>query len=267
MIKPAFGIWIVLALIIIGALLFYFLQRTLIYAPSKITPTQKAFQAEDLQHIQLITADHTHLNSWYKPASDKKPTVIIFHGNAGHIGTRMPLARQLIEQGFGVFLLEYRGYGGNPGKPTEQGLYQDARAGMTYLKKHKIAQQNTVLYGESIGAGVATQMAVEYPKACALILQSPYTTLAELGKYHYPWNPIAPWDKFDSERRIKTIQMPLLILHGTADTIVPYQQGRRLFSAANEPKQWMTLQGQGHGGLWTPQFIQTVSTFISKYCE
>lgn len=258
--------WAILAFIILGSALFYFLQRTLVYAPAKNTPSLNAFHAEDMTKVTLHTEDNLNLNAWYKSAAPQKPSVIIFHGNAGHIGTRAPLARALIKQGFGVLLLDYRGYGGNPGSPTEQGLYQDARAGMQFLKQHHIPLSKTVLYGESLGTGVATQMATEYPKACALVLQSPHTTLKALGQYHYPWIPIAPWDKFDSLKNINRIHIPLLALHGTQDDVVPYTQGETLFAAANEPKQWVKLLNQGHGGLWTPAFTSTVSEFIFNHC-
>ncbi|MDF1683835.1 MAG: alpha/beta fold hydrolase [Legionellaceae bacterium] len=267
MMKLTSWLWTMLALIVIGMVMFYFLQRTLVYAPSKITPKRQAFQAEDMRVIQLATHDGLDLHSWYKPADQKKPTVIIFHGNAGHIGTRMPLARYLITQGLGVLLLEYRGYGGNPGKPTEQGLYDDTRAAMKFLRKEHVPLQNTVLYGESLGTGVATHVATEYPNACALILQSPYTTMSDLGRYHYPWIPIEPWDKFDSIGRIHTIHMPLLALHGTNDIVVPYTQGVALFEAANAPKQWVELPGQGHSDLWQPDFLNAITGFINLHCK
>jgi uncharacterized protein len=268
MTKPSSWVWAIVIFVLLAVLFFYFMQRKLVYSPSKTTPSRKAFQAEDMQRVKLITTDNIALNAWYKAAPhQKKPTFIVFHGNAGHIGTRMPLARQLIQQEFGVLLLDYRGYGGNPGHPTETGLYQDARAGMFFLKTQHIPTSHIVLYGESIGTGIAVKMATEHPKTCALILQSPYTSLAALGKYHYPWIPIAPWDKFDSENRIGNIHTPLLVLHGTQDTIVPYQQGRSLFKAANQPKQWVTLQNQGHRNLWTPMFIHTVSQFTMKHCD
>tara|TARA_R110002126_G_scaffold1051_1_gene6385 strand:+ start:2494 stop:3309 length:816 start_codon:yes stop_codon:yes gene_type:complete len=267
MMKLTTWIWATLVFIVIGMVMFYVLQRTLVYAPSKITPTRQAFQAEDMRVIQLATHDGLNLHSWYKSAEKKKPTVVIFHGNAGHIGTRMPLARYLISEGFGVLLLEYRGYGGNVGKPTEQGLYHDARAAMDYLKQEHIALENTVLYGESLGTGVATHVATQNPNACALILQSPYTTMSDLGRYHYPWIPLEPWDKFDSIGRIQTIHMPLLALHGTHDITVPYTQGIALFKAANHPKQWVELPGQGHGDLWQPKFLNTITLFINSHCE
>ncbi|MDF1646536.1 MAG: alpha/beta fold hydrolase [Legionellaceae bacterium] len=266
MTKPTSWLWALLAFIILGTLLLYLMQRTLIYVPSKITPSRKNFQAEDMQRVSLVTQDKINLHAWYKPAAQSKPTLIIFHGNAGHIGRRMPLARALIQQGLGVFLLEYRGYGGNPGRPTEQGLYQDARAGITYLQHQNVSLHKLALYGESLGTGVAVKMASEYPSACALILQSPYTNMRALGQYHYPWIPIAPWDTFDSLSQIQSIHTPLLALHGTEDNIVPYQQGKALFKAANQPKQWVTLKNQNHHNLWTDDFIQTVSGFILKNC-
>ena len=264
--KPLSFLWACLAFIVLAPLLFYVLQRTLIYIPSQKKPTRVAFRAEDMQRIELFTEDNIVLNAWYKPAAPHKPTLIIFHGNAGHIGARMPLARQLIQQKFGVLLLEYRGYGGNAGHPTEQGLYQDARTGMMFLKKQHVPLEHIVLYGESLGTGVATKMAEEYPGACALILQSPYTNLSDLGRYHYPWIPLSPWDKFDSLSRIKSIHMPLLALHGTQDRVIPYSHGRALFEAANQPKQWVSLTKRGHGGLWTPAFIEAVSDFITLHC-
>ncbi|MDF1827886.1 MAG: alpha/beta hydrolase [Legionellaceae bacterium] len=264
-----FSAWVftIFAFALTGFLLLYIFQRTLIYAPAKIIPQRQAYQAENMRVIQLSTRDGLILHSWYKPAKKNKPTVIIFHGNAGHIGTRIPLARYLISKGLGVLLLEYRGYGGNPGKPTEQGLYHDAHAAMKFLKQEGIALKDTVLYGESLGTGVATYIATEHPHACALILQSPYTSMTDLGHEHYPWIPIEPWDKFDSIGRIHKVHMPLLALHGTNDTVVPYAQGRTLFEAANQPKQWVELPTEGHSNLWKPRFLNTVTAFITLNCK
>ncbi|MCH9689972.1 MAG: lysophospholipase [Gammaproteobacteria bacterium] len=267
MTKPFSWLWFFLACVIIGTILFYFFQRTLIYFPSKTQPSRTLFQADDMQRISLLTNDKVYLNAWYKPAAKKNPTLIIFHGNAGHIGGRMPLARYLIQRGFGVLLLEYRGYGGNRGRPTEQGFYEDARAGIRYLSQKNAPVQHLLLYGESLGTGVATKMAEEYPNVCGLILQSPYTSLTSLGQYHYPWIPITPWDKFDSLSRMKKIHVPLLILHGTEDTVIPYQEGETLFRAANQPKQWVRLQSQGHAHLWTDEFLDTIRLFTIANCS
>ncbi len=260
-------VWAILSFFVLGFALLYFFQRTFIYAPAKYKPSLEAFHASYMTEITLHTSDNLELSAWYKPADKGKPSIIVFHGNARNIGARAPLARAHNKLGFGVLLLEYRGYGQNPGRPSENGLYRDARAGITFLKERGVPINHIVLYGESLGTGVATQMAVEYPNACALILQSPYTSLSALRRYHFPWLPITPWDKFDSLARIQKIHMPLLALHGTEDLVVPYNQGKRLFDRANAPKQWVKLLHQGHGGLWSPDFINATEAFIQKYCE
>lgn len=241
------------------------LQRALIYFPSLEKPNPKEFHAEDMQVIQIPVADRLILSSWYKPPLDKMSVILYLHGNAGHIGYRMRLLRQFIDAGFGVLLLEYRGYGGNPGTPTESGFYQDGRAAMHFLQQQGIQDDKIVLYGESLGTGVATQLATEF-SVCALILQSPYTTLTALARYHYFWLPLPVLDKYDSLSRIQKIHAPLLVLHGKLDNVVPYTQGLILFDLANQPKQWHEFPTKGHHDLWDGNFASIVINFINEYC-
>jgi len=263
--------WGIIGLILLGlslVLLYYVVfQRSLIYVPNPKRPLRIDFDALTMTTVHIETQDHVMLNAWYKKAKHNRPTVLVLHGNAGHIGTRAPLARLLMQHGYGVLLLEYRGYGGNPGKPDEQGLYLDAEAGMQYLEKHRVNQSQIVIYGESLGTGVATYLAQSPAHACALILQSPYTTLAALARYHYPWIPIEPWDKFNSISHIRASKLPVLILHGTKDKVVPFHEGQTMFQAANEPKEFVVLEHQGHSHLWSPAFLSQVSTFIDKHCQ
>jgi fermentation-respiration switch protein FrsA (DUF1100 family) len=256
---------LILLLLILIFALAYSLQRYFIYFPSAEKPNPKDFQAEDMQVIQLTVADGLTLNSWYKPPLDNKPVILYLHGNAGHIGYRMFLARYFLSAGFGVLLLEYRGYGGNPGKPTESGLYQDGRAAIKFLQQRGIQERNIILYGESLGTGVATQLATEFP-ICALVLQSPYTSLTSLARYHYFGLPMPIIDKFDSLARIQKIHVPILMLHGKLDEIVPYAQGLTLFNQANQPKEWMELPNKGHHDLWDAHFAHAVINFINSYC-
>lgn len=247
-------------------LITYVFQRQLIYFPAKNMPGRLAFNAGDMETVTLHTDDGVSLTSWYKPAEMAKPTLLILHGNAGHIGGRMPLARQFISKGYGIFLLEYRGYGGNQGQPSEQGFYRDGEAAMQFLKQRGIGIDKTVLYGESLGTGVATQLASKHA-VCALVLQSPYTSLRAVARYHYPWILMSPWDKFDSLARIRTNHVPLLILHGTQDQVIPYTEGLELYTQANEPKQWVALPNKGHIQLWDKAFVQSVSSFINLHCD
>ncbi len=256
------GFFLVLAL----SLGIYVFQRYLIYVPAKVVPTREVHQALDMQEVQIITADGLHLLAWYKPARVAQPTVLVVHGNAGNIGNRMPLARHLIESGFGVLLLEYRGYAGNPGSPSESGLYSDADAAMTFLNKQGIKDKQVVVYGESLGTGVATKVATQY-SVCALVLQSPFTSLTSVARYHYPWILLRPWDKFDSLSRIKQINAPLLIVHGKDDTLVPFEQGLTLFNHAPEPKTMIALPGKKHNDLWDDAYFEQLTAFIHSHCE
>ncbi|CAM2755625.1 alpha/beta hydrolase [Legionella worsleiensis] len=260
---------LLIASVIFGTvlLLMYVFQRHLIYFPDRHVPNLKKFHAQDLHSVAIRTADNMILHSWYKMARKNEPTLLYLHGNAGHIGYRMPLIRQFINSGIGVLLLEYRGYGGNRGSPTEQGLYKDAEAGLNYLIQHGIEPKKIVVYGESLGTGVATKIANK-KRFCAVILQSPFTSLENLSRYHYPWLFISPWDKYNSSKRIATMNAPLLILHGTKDQIVPYSEGLKLFHAAVQPKKIHTIDDYDHHNLWSsPNFSKVIIHFINKYCH
>jgi fermentation-respiration switch protein FrsA (DUF1100 family) len=247
-------------------LLMYLFQRQLIYFPSQEVPQLHDYQANDMRVITLNTQDGLVLNSWYKPAKTDQPTVLYLHGNAGHIGGRMALARQFMDAGLGLLLLEYRGYGGNKGRPSEKGLYEDGLAGMRFLHQRGIKSEHIALYGESLGTGVATKLAVEN-RVCAVVLQSPYTSLSDLARYHYPWLLFNPWDRFNSIDRIQAIHAPLLILHGIKDDVVPYSQGQALFQRASKPKKMLSFILEGHHTMWNvPNFSKNIVDFIDGHC-
>lgn len=234
----------------LALILIYLFQRNLIYIPNANPPHQAAYGAQDMQTIEIETRDHLRLQAWYKKASPSRPTILYLHGNAGHIGYRMNIVRPLLKQGYGVLLLEYRGYGGNPGKPTEAGLYEDARTAIEFLKQHHTSMSQMILFGESLGCAIAVQMALEN-NACALILQTPFTSLTDVAHVHYPWLFfMSPWDKYDSIHKIDQIRMPILIIHGTDDQVVPYAQGRALFEKAHSFKTLLTLKNRNHYDLW-----------------
>lgn len=242
-------------------------QRHLIYFPTYKKPSLSRYQATDMTVISLRTKDNLVLNAWYKPAINNHPTILYLHGNAGHIGYRMSLARQFINAGLGVLLLEYRGFGGNKGTPTEEGLYEDGRTALQFLDKQGIKSKNLVLYGESLGTGVATKLAVEHP-SCAVILQSPFTSLVKIARYHYPWLLLKPWDRFNSLERIRNINAPLLVLHGKQDQIIPYIEGLTLFNQAKEPKKMLSFEHQDHHNLWNmASFSQKIIQFINMHCS
>ena len=165
----------------------------------------------------------------------------------------------------GSSLASYRGYGGNAGKPSEQGFYQDARAWLQKLQELGLSQDNIILYGESIGTGVAVQMATEFPDVKALILESPYTSLPDVAAGTYFFIPVhlLMKDKFDSYAKIKNVKVPLMIIQGLSDRVIRPKFGQKLFDAANEPKDILKLDGYGHNDLPTGVIAEKTRAFIS----
>lgn len=240
--------------------LVWFFQRKLIYMPDKNRPTRAACQASDMDEVKLETQDGLSLYAWYKAPHRKQTTIVYYHGNGGNLCGRMPLVRQFIDHGYGVLLLSYRGYAGNPGKPSEKGLYQDARAALQFVyERHSCA----VVLGESLGTGVATQMATEFP-VNGVILQSPYTSLVAMAKLHYPWLFIEPSDKFQSDKKIQKVSAPLLVIHGEADNVVPHSQGQSLYALAKTNKKLLSYPGRGHADLWHDELYQKILAFLGK---
>lgn len=231
-----YGLLVYLALL----LFLYVAQRSFIYFPMQDLGAPGDYGMPYMQVIQVKTEDGLSLTGWYKEPDDpEKPVIVMFHGNAGHIGIRNFKADGFIKRGYGFLFAEYRGYGGNPGQPSEDGFYYDGRAYMDFLIEDiSIDKQDIVLYGESLGTGVTVQMALEYPGLGGLILEAPFTSLVDLGKKQYFFMPVGLLmkDRFESEEKIGDIYVPLLIIHGKNDMIVPYRFGAALFEAANEPK-------------------------------
>lgn len=212
----------------------YLLQRNLLYLPDKAIAAPQDYGLSGFEDERATTADGITVQLWHRPAADGFPTVLYLHGNASHLGNRAGILSALAERGFGVLGLSYRGYGKSQGKPTENGLYQDARAAMRFLTEtQRLPSQHILLYGESLGSGVAVQMATEFA-AGGLILQSPYTSVAGRAAEIYFYIPVQ-WlikDRFDSIRKIARVKAPILILHGERDDTIPAAHGRALLEAA-----------------------------------
>ncbi|MFQ5467532.1 MAG: alpha/beta hydrolase [Kiloniellaceae bacterium] len=242
----------------------FVVQRALLYPAGKEPPRIADAGVPGMRQVEVETHDGLSLVHWYRPpASDDAPVVVAFHGNAGHLGDRVPKLRPLLEAGFGVLFVGYRGYGGNPGRPNEADMSADARGLLDWLAGQGIVPARTVLYGESLGTGLAVKMAAERPVA-AVILESPYTSIASLAQMHY-WYLPAQWlvlDKWESIDRIGAIGAPLLVLHGGRDTTVPLRYGQRLFEAAPEPKEMVVIERAGHVDLFDyPEVVERVLDF------
>ncbi|MGV0644523.1 alpha/beta hydrolase [Mycolicibacterium sp. XJ879] len=221
-------------------------QRRLIYFPSPGPVPSASAVLPNGRDVVIETEDGISLGAWYFPVDADGPAVLAFNGNGGDRSARWPLAAALNRIGLSVLLFDYRGYGGNPGRPTEEGLAADARAAEKWLAEQPGVEQ-IVYFGESLGAAVAVGLAVPRPPA-ALILRSPFTSLADVAAEHYPWLPVRRLliDRFPSIERIASVRVPLLVIAGDRDAIVPEQLSRRLYEAANEPKRYVVVPGAGH---------------------
>lgn len=225
-------------------------QRSLIYIPIGEPGSPAAVGLAGAEEIAFPTADGLTLAGWLVPARREGPgpAVLVFNGNAGNRSFRAPLASALSAAGLTTLLFDYRGYGGNPGRPTEAGLAADARAARAFLATREEVDPAAIVYfGESLGAAVAIELATEHPPA-ALILRSPFTSLVDAGRYHYPFLPVG-WllqDRYPSLDTIGGLSCPLLVIAGDADRIIPTEQSRRLFAAAPEPKRLALIPGAGH---------------------
>jgi uncharacterized protein len=220
-------------------------QRRLIYFPDTSTPSLEHAGLAGAEAVTFTTSDGLRHGAWFVPGIGPSPrsTVIVFSGNAGHRGYRSPLAAALRQHGLNVLLTDYRGYGGNAGAPTEEGLATDARAAREYaLSRIDVNPAGLIYFGESLGAAIALRLAVEHPPS-ALVLRSPFASMALIGQYHYPVLPVR-WllrDRFASLDRAHQTRCPVLVIAGTHDSIIPIAHTRRVYDALAAPKTFVEV--------------------------
>lgn len=211
-----------------------------------LTPARAGLEFEE---VTFPAADGTLLHGWFVPGAPNRPTVLFFHGNAGNISHRVENLVQLHRQGYSTLIFDYRGYGRSRGEPSEPGLYADGRGALDWLKSRGTGPDTTIYFGRSLGAAVALQLALEEPPA-AVILESAFTSLAAMGREHYPiLYTLLGWlvpARYDNAAKIGQLDAPLLLIHGSADTIVPVRMGRRLFELAPEPKRLYLIENADH---------------------
>ncbi len=257
----------IMYLLAVGML--YGFQRRLIYQTDVRVPDLAATQIQGLQAVQIPTSDALNLLAWYHPAATGKPVVLMFHGNAGNLQYRTFKIQSLIKAGYGVLLPAWRGYSGNAGAPSQQGLFADADAAMAWLAGQGVAPGQTVLYGESLGTAMAVRGAANSPQVKALILEAPFTSMVALTSRHMPFLPVALAkllikDPYDSLSRIGQVRAPLLLLHGDQDQVVPVALGRQLFAAANDTKYLKDYPKAGHNDLYDFGAGYDILAFLSN---
>jgi uncharacterized protein len=264
---------VVAALLLAPIGLLWAFQRRLIYLPAPRAVPPAASVLPGAEEVTFTTADGLRLGGWFVPAgavdtpATRSPGVLVCNGNGGNRSLRAALAAELSRMGLAVLLFDYRGYGGNPGDPSEEGLAADARAAQAYLAgRAEVDPDRLIYFGESLGAAVALRLAVERPPA-ALVLRSPFASLAEVGRLHYPLAPMSLLrDRYDSAAMAGRLAAPLLVVAGGRDRIVPASHSRRLFAAAPQPKRLVVLDGADHNDhdlLAGPRLLAELRAFLA----
>ncbi len=233
--------------------LLWTFQRRLVYLPSTASVGRAAAAVPGAQDVTLRTSDGLSLGGWFVPArpAPERPgsgvTVLVAPGNGGDRSLRAPLARALSARGLGVLLFDYRGYGGNAGAPSEQGLARDVRAARSFLLGAGVPADRILLFGESLGAAVVTELAAEHPPG-ALLLRSPFVDLASVGRVHYPVLPVRTLlrDRFPLVEHLRSVNAPVTVVYGSRDSIVPASQSRRVAEAAPLLHRAVEVPGADH---------------------
>jgi len=243
----------------------YIYQRSLLYHP-----TENNYYGDKLtvniKEVKILTDDNIDLLAWYHNKDiNKFKTILYLHGNAGSLENRIHKINHFENMTINFLLLSWRGFSGNKGQPTEQGLYQDARSAVNWLIKQGVIEENIIIYGESLGTGVATEIAQDRNFA-GVILESPFTSMVAAGKSKYPIFPIRLLlkDRYESDKKIKNINSPVLIMHGEEDKIVPFWMGEKMFKLANEPKYSYFSKYDDHMMDFNNELINSIKLFIKS---
>lgn len=258
------GVLLVAGYVAIGGYL-YAVQRELVFLPNRARAELTRADIPGLEQIELATADGEKLIAWHVSPKPGASVLVYLHGNAGNLASPPRPARfhALTDLGFGLLAVSYRGYGGSTGSPSEEGLHQDALAAYKEAAR-RYGAERLVLYGESLGTGVAVRLAAEKPCA-ALILDAPYSSVLALAEARYPLMPVGllMLDRFQSDRLIGQVRASLLVLHGDEDIIIPVAEGERLYAAAPEPKRLVLFHRGRHIDLYARGGIAEVRDFLA----
>lgn len=252
-------------LLLVGTL--FLLQRTMMYFPHHAPHPEVLKTLDSFENFQVTTQDGLTLTGYFAPPQPNKPIFVMFHGNAGHPVYEVGKSRAYRESGYGILLASYRGYAGNPGRPSEEGLYADGQAFLDWLRTRPEAKASPiVMYGESLGSGVAVELTATNKDVQALILEVPFDSAVKVAEKHYPFILFIPWllkDQYRSDEKIARINVPSLFLVAGRDEVVGVESSLRLFELANPPKQKQLFAEAHHATIYEydPQ------TVVLKFLE
>ncbi len=257
------GLLVLIYLII--TLILYNSQRSLLYHPSENNYSGDMLTVS-IEKIKIKNDDNIELLAWYHEKDiENYKTILFLHGNAGSLENRIHKINHFKEMEINFLIISWRGFSGNDGKPTEEGLYKDAKGAVKWLLNKGVKKENIIIYGESLGTGVATEIS-QNENFAGIILESPFTSMIDAGASKYPIFPIKLLlkDKYESNKKIKNIKSPILVMHGEEDKIVPFHMGKKIFELANEPKYSYFPKYDDHMMEFNQELINTIDKFISS---
>ena len=250
------------------ALLFVF-QEKMVFMPRKAVYDTPGSSGLTYEEVYLVTNDKIKIHGWYVPHPEALGTLLFFHGNAGNISHRLDSISIFHDIGLSVFIIDYRGYGNSDGRPSEQGTYRDAMAAWDYLVgERRLQPDEIIVFGRSLGGAVAAWLAAMITPA-AVILESTFTSIGDMGKHHYPFLPVSRISRihYPVDEYISSFNCPVLIIHSPQDEVVPFGLGQRLFESAQEPKMFLSISGDHNNGfsLSRDVYVKGIKQFLQTY--
>ncbi len=242
----------------------YFFQRKLLYHPFNAQITGKGL-IHNFETISFNTSDNLKLKGWFHLKGPNKKTILFLHGNAGNLDNRIDKLNSLGNMDVNFLIIAWRGYSGNPGNPSEVGLYKDALGALKWLNEKGISNDKIILYGESLGTAVATEVG-QNNNFAGIILDAPFTSMIDMGQKIYPIFPVKFLlkDKYETKKKINNIKFPILVMHGKKDKIVPFYMGEKIYSLANEKKTKYFTENDGHIMEFNIKLNNAISNFLES---
>ena len=256
------GILIIYTSVLI--LLFIF-QRNLMYHPDENNYFGDKLEVK-IEKVQIKTSDNISLLGWFHNKDLKNyKTILYLHGNAGKLENRIHKLNHFKDMDVNFLIIAWRGFSGNEGKPSEKGLYEDGKSAIMWLNSLGIVEEDIIIYGESLGTGIATEIA-QNKNFAGLVLETPFTSMVEAAKNFYPYIPVGLIlkDKYKNDEKIKNINIPILVMHGEADQIVPFWMGKKVFNLANDPKYSYFTTTDDHMMEYDKKLVLALNSFIES---
>ena len=258
---------LVIFYILLTVIVFLF-QRNLLYHPSidNHLKDDLVIEPTEINKVKITTNDNIDLLGWFYNRDVKKfKTILFFHGNAGSLKNRTYKLNHFKDLDVNFLIIAWRGFSGNKGKPNETGLYEDAKSAIKWLNNKGIKDKDIIIYGESLGTAVAVEIA-QNKNYAGIVLESPFTSMINMGKKYYPFFPVSFLlkDKFESHKKIKKLSSPVLIIHGKVDKIVPYSMGKKMYELANEPKFFYSQEYGDHMLEYDENLLIALRQFIQS---